>query len=232
MTFDQIVEAALSRAMDFGQDFPTTRRVMYRRIEIREQEIFSLAARVNPDYFGVNAEGFLDSLGDVDLRTLDLVGSAIDPTSSVTRVEIQQPGTHPSLVCGQEVSLVTPNDREAALPPRMWLRNFTLHAVPGDMVGVVSVCIYYAYRPAPRTLPMTGAESSELPSVYQELLVLDLTKWLLKQSISMSTEIKVAATEILNAEEQAMVGTFSQEIQDYAGAQVSRFGSVVGGQRV
>lgn len=232
MTYDEIVDAALARAMDFGNDFPTTRRVQYRRIEIRQSEIFSGAARVNPDYFGVNVVGVLDGDGLVDLADLDVETAVADPTSSITRVEIRDPGAHPTLECGKEVSLVTPNDREAALAPRMTLRNFTLKPIPGDMDGVVSVCVYYSYRPKPHTAPMDGTEEAELPSFYQELLVLDLTKWLLKMSISMATETKAAALGVLSDEEKGMLTTFMAEVADYAGAQASRFGSIVGAQRV
>lgn len=231
MTYDEIVDAALARAMDFGNSFPTTRPVLYRRIEIRQSEIFTLAARVNPDYFGVNVIGVLDADGLVDLAELDADTAVADPTSAITRIEIRDAGTHPTLQCGKEVTLVTPNDREAGLAPRMTLRNFTLRPIPGDMDGVVSVCVFYAYRPRPKATPLDGTEESELPSFYQELSVIDLTKWLLKQSISMAVETKAAALAALSDEEKEMLTTFMAEVADYAGAQVSRFGSVAGSQR-
>lgn len=231
MTFDQIVDQALARAMDFGNSFPTARPVLYRRIEVRQQHIFTLAGRVNPDYFGVTTTGTLDVNGEVDLGALDVIGSAIDPSTAITRVEISDPGTHPTLQAGDEVTLVTVNDLEAGLAPRMTLRNATLRAILGDMAGVTSVLVYYSYRPALKDVPMDGSEQSELPSVYDELLVIDLTKWLLMQSMSMSADAKLKALEALTAEEANMMSTFLAEVGDFAGAQVSRFNSVVGGQR-
>jgi len=232
MTFDDIVDNALARALDFGNDFPSTRRVMYRRIEVHEQDLFTQAARVNPDYFGVNTLGTLSPEGDVDFATLEALGSTVDPATAITRVEIEDPGTHPTLMCDDEVSIVSSHDPDAAVAPRMWLRNFVLHGYNDDLDGVVSVCIYYAYRPANRTQPMDGTETAELPVVFQELLVLDLTQWLLKQTISMDAERKTAAIAVLEAEAADMMTRFLGEVADFAGGQVSRFGSVLGGQRL
>ncbi len=232
MTFDEIITEGRSRAMDFGADFPSTGPVLYRRIQVKEQTIFSQANRVNPDYFGANTVGALDANGDVNMGSLDQEGSAVDPTAGVTRVEIQNPGSHPTLVRGDEVAIVPHNDPEAGLAPRMTLRGFVLHAICGDMDDVSSVCIYYGRRPADRALPMDGTETSELPSVYQELLVYDLTTFLLKMTVGMEPEVKTAALAVLASDVEEMSGTFMAEVADYAGGQVSRFGSVVGGQRV
>ncbi len=230
MTFDEIVDNAKARAMDFGATFPSTKRVLYRRIEIHQQELFSKAARVNPDYFGKSATGTLDVNGFVDIK--DQQASVnVDPAANITRVEVEDSGTHPTLVTGDEIHLVPLNDVEVAFAPRMTLRNFVLRQVGTDLAGVVSVCAFYGYRPENKTQPLDGSEDAELPAVYQELLVLDLVKWMLKQTISMDTQAKAAAIEILVQEQGQMDGTFLAEVADYAGAQVSRFGSVVGTQR-
>ncbi len=230
MTFDEIVDNAKARAVDFGATFPSTKRVLYRRIEIYQQELFSKAARVNPDYFGKSATGTLDVNGFVDIK--DQQASAnVDPAANVTRVEVEDPGTHPTLVAGDEIHLVSINDVEAAFAPRMTLRNFVLRQVGTDLAGVVSVCAFYGYRPENKTQPLDGSEIAELPAVYQELLVLDLIKWMLKQTISIDSGAKAAAIEVVELEQGAMDGTFLAEVADFAGAQVSRFGSVVGTQR-
>ncbi len=230
MTFDEIVDNAKARAVDFGATFPSTKRVLYRRIEIYQQELFSKAARVNPDYFGKSATGTLDANGFVDIK--DQQASAnVDPAANITRVEVEDAGTHPTLVTGDEIHLVSINDVEAAFAPRMTLRNFVLRQVGTDLAGVVSVCAFYGYRPENKTQPLDGSEIAELPAVYQELLVLDLIKWMLKQTISIDSGAKAAAIEVVELEQGAMDGTFLAEVADFAGAQVSRFGSVVGTQR-
>ena len=230
MTFQEIVDNAKARGLDFSVTFPTTERVLFRRIEIRQQEIFSAATRVNPDYFGVSATGTLDANGAADIK--DQQASVnVDPAANVTRVEVEDAGTHPTLVAGDEISIVSISDVEADLPPRMTLRNFVLRQVGDDLAGVVSVCAFYGYRPENKVTPLDGTETAELPAVYQELLVMDLTQWLVQQTLEMDAAKKVAALEALTVDEGQMLDAFLQEVSDYAGAQVSRFGDVKGSQR-
>lgn len=232
MTFEEIVDAGRARALDFGVDWPSTARVLYRRIQIRQQELFSGANRVNPDYFGINVQGILSATFDVDLKVLEdpVASPTLDPTAAITRVEILDPGTSDYAQC-DDVSIITPNDPDAACAPRMTLRNFILHGYKTDMAGVVSVCIYYGYRPQSLAEPILDSAVAELPEVYQELLVIDVCRFLLKMSIEMNPESKAAALAVLGEEITEMQQTFFSEVADYAGAQVSRFGSVVGTQR-
>jgi hypothetical protein len=48
----------------------------------------------------------------------------------------------------------------------------------------------------------------------------------------MEPETRVAALGVLSEEEGEMLAIYAAEVADYAGAQVSRFGSVVGTQRL
>ena len=231
MTYDEIIDNAKSRSMDFGATFPTTSRVLYRRIEIRQQELFSAAARVNPDYFGVSATGTLDANGAADIKDQEAAPN-VDPAANITRVEIEDAGTHPTLVTGDEISVVSISDVEVDLPPRMTLRNFVLRQVGTDLAGVISVCAFYGYRPENKATPLDGTEEAELPAVYQELLVMDLTQWMVQQTLEMDAGRKTAALEALGVDEGQMMDAFLQEVADFAGAQVSRFGDVKGAQRL
>lgn len=231
MTFQEIVDNAKSRGLDFSVTYPTTERVLFRRIEIRQQELFSAATRVNPDYFGKSATGTLDANGFVDLK--DQQASVdVDPAANITRVEVDDAGTHPTLVTGDEINIVSISDVEADLPPRMTLRNFVLRQVGTDLAGVVSVCAFYGYRPENKATPLDGTEEAELPAVYQELLVMDLTQWMVQQTLEMDAGRKTAALEVLGVDEGQMMDAFLQEVADFAGAQVSRFGDVRGAQRL
>jgi hypothetical protein len=231
MTFDEIVDNAKARAIDFAATFPSTKRVLYRRIEIHQQELFSQATRVNPDYFGVSATGTLDANGAADIKDQQ-VSVNVDPAANIVRVEVEDAGTHPTLVAGDEINVVSLNDVLAALAPRMTLRNFVLRQVGTDLAGVVSICAFYGYRPENKAAPLDGSEVAELPAVYQELLVIDLTKWMVRMTLGLETQIKAAALAALSEEEDEMNGAFMAEVTDYAGAQVSRFGDVRGSQRV
>jgi hypothetical protein len=231
MTFQDIVDNAKARAIDFGATFPTTARVLFRRIEIRQQEIFSAASRVNPDYFGVSASGVVDPVTlSADLKDMEAAVD-VDPASQVSRVEVQDPGTHPTLVAGDEINVVSLHDIAAALAPRMTLRNFVLTSVGQEVAGVATVLVFYGYRPENKTTPLDGTEPAELPDVYQELLVIDLVKWMLKQTVELAPETKAPALAVLSEEEEEMQGAFMAEVTDYGGAQVSRFGDVRGSQR-
>ena len=230
MTYDEIIDNAKSRSLDFGATFPTTKRVLYRRIEIRQQELFSAAARVNPDYFGVSATGILDANGAADIKDQEAAPN-VDPAANVTRVEVEDAGTHPTLVSGDEISIVSISDVKAALAPRMTLRNFVLRQVGTDLAGVVSICAFYGFRPENKTTPLDGSETAELPDVFQELLVYDVVKFLLKQTLDMDVATKTGALALLEAEESEMSASFVAEVGDFAGAQVSRFGDVRGAQR-
>jgi hypothetical protein len=231
MIFDEIVDQAKARFTQFGVDFPSARSVLYRRIEIHQQELFTKASRANPDYFGVNACGDLDTSRRLDLKDLEsAVG--VDPASSITRVEICDKGTHPTLEDGDEVFVVSENDITAELAPRVSIRNFVIKAVGSDLDDVTSLCVHYGYRPENKTTPLDGSEVAELPDVFQEMLVVDLVKWMLKQTIDLSPEKKTAAIGVVQAEQEEQADTFLAEIADFAGAQHSRFGDVKGAQRV
>ena len=230
MTFQEIVDNAKSRGLDFSVTYPTTERVLFRRIEIRQQELFSAATRVNPDYFGKSATGTLDANGFVDIK--DQQASVdVDPAANITRVEVEDAGTHPTLVTGDEINIVSISDVEADLPPRMTLRNFVLRQVGTDLAGVVSICAFYGFRPENKATPLDGNEVAELPDVFQELLVYDIVKFLLKQTLDMDVSTKTGALPVLEVGESDMSASFSAEVTDYAGAQVSRFGDVRGSQR-
>lgn len=232
MTFQEIVDNAKARAVDFGGTFPSTARVLFRRIEIRQQEVFSAASRVNPDYFGVSASGTIDATSlSADLKDMESAPN-VDPAANVSRVEVLDPGTHPTLVAGDEIKIVPLSDIDAAVAPRMTLRNFVLTSVGQEIAGVVTILVSYGYRPENSATPLDGTEVAELPDVYQELLVIDLVKWMLKQTLELAPETKAAAIAVLSEEEDETMGAFMAEVADYAGAQLSRFGDVRGAQRL
>lgn len=221
MTFQEIVDNAKSRAIDFSVTFPTTERVLFRRIEIRQQELFSAAGRVNPDYFGVSASGPLDSDFKADIKDMEQSVN-VDPAAAIARVEVDDPGTHPTLEQGDQINIVSLSDLDAELPPRMTLRNFVLTGVGTELKGVARINVFYGYRPENKTSPLDGTEDAELPDVYQELLVIDLVSWMIKQTLDMEASRKSAALEILGQDEGQMLEAYLAECADYGGVQIGR----------
>ena len=69
-TVEDLVEQALSRCAEYGGNYPATRSLLYRRLGVRQQELFAAAARANPEYFGATAIGTLDANKAVSLATM------------------------------------------------------------------------------------------------------------------------------------------------------------------
>lgn len=218
MTVEDVVQAALARAMEFSDSVPSTRSVMYRRVGVRQQQIVAKAAAQNAEYFGVCAVGDLVA-GAVDLRAM--TPPSVARAERIDKVEIENAGTS-VYAAGTEIHVVALLDPAAALAPRATLRNGVLRQVGSDLAGVVSAKVHYAYQPA-AVLPTDEARSVEIPEPYSELLVLDLAKELLKKTLELETATKAAALEVLGAEEAEMLADFSAHVGGYAPL-TTRFG--------
>lgn len=218
MTAEQIAVLALSRAMEHSNQVPATRSLMYHRIGQRQQELFALAAREAPDYFGTYATSPLDGNGEIDL--LDVA----DPVPALERIhliEVSDPGAHATLAVGDEVSIVPLRDQDAELPPRMTLRNRILSAVGDDLDGVAELKIHYSYVPA--SIPATGkATSLELPEQFQDLLVVDLARDLFRRATLLPN--RGALVAMMDAEEAPLLAAFTVHLKAFAGPLKARFG--------
>lgn len=226
MTIAEIVEAALARASDFGANFPSTRSVLYRRIGQRLQQLYAVAARTNPEYFGVSAVGTLSS-GAVSLSTTG-DPDAGDPVFSpelITRVEIADKGTS-AYTNGDEVFVVQRNDPGVAVAPRVTIRNGVIQQIGTDLTNVTSLRMYYSRRPF-RLDGGDGALALDFPEAFQELLVVDLAKWLARKLAD--KENRGLALEALTAEETELLANFVAEVESYtSGVETGRFGRTVG----
>ena len=70
MTADEVCDAALARCAEFNARVPSTRSVMYRQINARQQQLFSHVADLEPEMFGRTATAVLVA-GAYDLSNLD-----------------------------------------------------------------------------------------------------------------------------------------------------------------
>jgi hypothetical protein len=217
ITCEEIAIEALARAAEFGAEVPATRSLMYRRIGVRQAALFAEAGRVNQDYYGVCAIATLDN-GAADLAD---IADPIPPLEAVTRVEVFDAGTS-GIAAGTEINLVTLNDQDAATAPRMTLRNNVLRAVGADLDDVVSVEVYYS-RSAKRLGATDANTNVELQAPWDELLVVDLTRYLLRKAISIKPDVRAAALELLDGEEAEMMAGFIRHVAEYAPYQ-TRFG--------
>ncbi len=227
-TVNDLVTAALSRAADFGAGYPGSRSVLYRRLSNRLHQLYAVAARWNPEYFGVSAVGTLDS-GGVSFSTMGASGGTYAP-ELVSRVEIADKGTS-SYTNGDEVNVVQLNDTDAALPPRVTLRNQILEQVGTDLTDVTSLRMYYSRRPF-RLAADDGDTTVDFPEQFEELLVIDLTKWITRKSTNPPLDQRTAALVSLDAEEQETLVNFEQEVTSFtSAAETGRFMRTAGQTR-
>ena len=198
MQYEEIVTGALARMLDWGNEFPSARMPMYRRISQRQQQLFSLASKLNPDYYGRCVIGAFDGEGCLDLR--DLVDLAtVDQAAGIQFVEVNDVGTNVVRVSGEEVNMVSIADKDADVAPRITVRDFIIRGVGTDFTGVVSIRIFYPRIPDMVAFTENGTTEIELLEQHQELLIIDLTKDLLRKTIQMVPEVKTAATGILDS---------------------------------
>lgn len=223
-TLEQLVIAALARALDLDAEVPSTRQVLWRRLQLRQQQLFSIASRLNPDYYGVSASGVLDSnaaLNLDDLATTALVDQAV----GIQRIEIDNAGTS-GLTTGDEVNIVSVDDTDAEVSPRVTLRDFIIRGVGSDLTNVTSLCVFYSRIPD-LIQEALGTETIQLPEPYQELLVVDLLRDMISKTISMEATTKTAVLELLTGEESGLMDPYLKEVATFQHGQRHRFSEPV-----
>ena len=227
-TVDQVVVAALSRAADFGAAYPGARSVLYRRLSHRTHQLYAAAARWNPEYFGVSAVGTLAS-GGVSFSTMGSRG-ATNPTFSpelIISVEIADKGTS-AYTNGDEVNVIQHNDPDAAAAPRVTIRNQAIQQVDTDLTDVTSLRMSYSRRPF-RLNADDQAETVDFPEPFEELLVIDLAKWIVRKILDPAVDQRTAAMESLNEEEAETLVNFQQDVESFTSAvETGRFARTAG----
>lgn len=222
MTYEDVALATLARTMEWDAEFPSTRLPMFRRIGTRQQQLFSIASKLNPEYFGRCATGDLDASGCLDLRDLATAAAPVDQAAGIQHIEVNDPGTGVHAT-GTEVTVVSIADHDAEVVPRATVRDFVIRGVDLDLEGVVSLDVYY---PRVSDMPAVGEDGTtdlELLEQHQELLVIDLTKDLIRKTLDMGPEPKAAVTAILEGEEATLMANYLEDIRGFAIEQAHRF---------
>lgn len=210
MTFEDVRRAALARLMEYGDRWPHGRSVAYRRIGVRQQQLYALAARANPEYAGVCAIG---TLVDGAANFAAMEPPVLRP-EAITLVEIHDPGESDYEV-GQRITIVTADDPDG-VPPRALLRHRVLFGVGSDLDGVAKVKVWYPYIPEPTAPDEDGTREVEIPDPHSELLVVDLARDFARKTISIEPETRAAIVAALNDEEAPMLAEWIAHVQGYA----------------
>lgn len=217
LSCEEVAVQALARAAEVTETVPATRTLMYRRIGIRQQQLFAMGARVNSDYYGACAETNLIG-GAADLAD---IASPVPIPELVSKVCIEDAGGS-AYISGDEVNIVQTVDINAALAPRMTLRDLVLQEVGDDLTGVVSVMVYYSRLPKAYG-PSDANTLTELSSPWDELLIVDLTKYLLRKARQLDEGARKLALDGLAAEESELLEGYITHVREYGPVQ-DRFG--------
>lgn len=221
MTYEEVVEASLSRTLEWDGEFPSTRLPLYRRIGTRQQQLFTKASKMNPAYYGVKAGAALDANLELDLR--DMAGvPAVNQAVGVQRVEIGDHGTS-AYADGDRVAIVDIDDIEADLAPRVFLRDFVLGSIGTDLTNVTSLCVYYPRYPDMPANTEDGSTDIEISETFSELLVIDLTKYLLRKTLGLEQAVKATLMGALDEEEQEELAVYTADIGAFGLGQSHRF---------
>lgn len=222
LTANEIVEQAMGRVNEVTSTYPTSRGPMYRRIGYRQRQLFSVAAKLNPERFGVSVVSALttDPSGRRVIDLADIDGTTVPSPELVQAVEIANPGTG-LYASGDTVTIVTMDDKEAELAPRAFLRDKLVIGVGSDLDLVVSLRVYY-----PRLTELFAltdkTKTVELEAPWDTLLELDLAIWILQKATQVSKDIRDAGIAMFEAEQKGLVGDWLDHVAQFTPT-VSRF---------
>lgn len=230
-TVEDLAVQALARCAEFGDNYPTTRSVLYRRLGVRQQQLYAAAARANFEYFGRTADGTLDVNGQITLATTG-DPSAINPVPNmefIARVEVLATDADPlAPAVGTKINIVPITDQGAELPPRITVRGGVFTPVGADFAHIKKIRVFYSHRPF-RIPPTAGASDVELPEPFQDLLVVDLARFMVRKMTTLTKEVREVALAALKEEEDEAMGNFIASVKSFtAAAESGRFGRTQG----
>jgi len=233
-TFEQIHKAALSRALDLNVRVPGSASLAYRRISVRQQTLFGWVAGINPAYYTIQAIGTLDAGGGIDLRAM--LGDGVREAAAVVAVYVEsmvafEPPAEAPYAVGDRIALVPPQDDPTAyLAPRATIRDHAFEPVGADLADVLTIRMHYAYRSDPVADEEDGTSEIAMESPFDELLVIDLTRYLTRKTLKMEAASKTAIINELNEEEKELLASFEAHVRRFLTGQESRQGGSQGHQ--
>lgn len=217
MTAEEAAILAMARTSEITDQYPATRSLMYRRLGLRQRELMGMAARRNPDYYGVCAVSTLDALTATDLN--DIIEPVPTP-ELLQEVTVADAGTS-QWASGTVINIVPRDQRDAELPPRATLRDLVLQGVDDDLANVVSVEIFYS-RLSAEFGPFDKDSVLELQHPHNELLIIDLTRHLIRKATRLPANIRADVIQQLDAEEKPLLDAYLAHVDAYV-PQTSRF---------
>lgn len=224
-TCEQLITAAYSRSSWNDPDKLATNSELIGVIDRRMKQIYSMAARANPLYFGTISSSVAPTTDSASVYSWARPSDA----ELIFRVEagtaIGTPGT--TITTGTEISVVPFEDKQAELAPRIYEfgQRYYTAGLTGDPVAAAtnahSLTFYYSKRHRDLTTlnnSTTGTLESQWPSQFDDLIVLHIAKYLATKD-NRDGEVQLLATE-----EAALLDGFFKHLQHENYAMKSRWG--------
>ena len=182
------------------------------RVDRSQQRLFTRLADENR-YFYMHS-GTAASSDAASARVIDL--SVLSP--AVERL------LYLELPTGEQVNAVDIQDLTAELAPRFYPKGSTLVEVGQDWgaSGIVTLNIWYAYRPAPLVLAGALSQSVTVPDRFCDYLELDLAIYLAGKDFG-RTESAQSEVSRLTAEQGAVYQDYLGFLGHFAGPGARRF---------
>ncbi len=220
--YSDILDGALARALDWSTRQPTSKSVLWRRISIRQQELFALAGQVNPEYFHAKAVGTLDGTA-IDLMLMEADGVKVPVLVTAALIETMAVVVPLPYAVGDKINIIAEqDDPDAYLAPRARIRGHVLEAVGEDLDDVTHIRLLYAYRSATAAVDEDGTSTLELDAPFDELLVVDLARHLARLSLELEPDKKAAIIAAYGEEEKELLGQFADHLENFLSGMTSR----------
>ena len=199
MTVKEVIIEAQAICEEYTDSYPVTESLMLRRVDVRQRELFALAASLDKEFYGKTLVASIEE-GAIDLSD--------EPVEKVDLVQTAD---------GTRVNIVAVEDVNAHRPPRMTLRDKKLEVVGSDLADESSLRIHYSAR-APGLIDI--ADEVDLDPPYDFLLVWDLAKDLIRRTASMDGDQKGAVIQLIGASEADLLELYKQHVATYAHARM------------
>ncbi len=209
-TVRDMVQRSLTRLNEVTDAYPSSRAPMYERLGMRQRELYVRAAQINPEFYGTSTSVTVS--GGI---------ATVPPLAElVQRIEIASASG--GLAAGDPVTIVGLDDPRGELAPRVTLRNGQIRQIGSDLVGVTSLTVWYTFLSAAIPLTSAGTTALSLEQPWDELLEIDLAKWLLDKANSLDLAIRTAAMTRWSGDETALLARFDAHVRGVA-PMVGRF---------
>jgi hypothetical protein len=210
-TAKQIIEAAYARSTFNDPDKLATNSELIAVIDRRLKQLYSVASRANPAYFGTSA------------NATGVASAYTRPTDAelVMRVE----GVSGVVASGTEISIVPFEDRNAEMAPVVYLfgSSYISPGGAGNPAATDTIKFYYSKRhpnldPTLASDHATNTLDTSWPEQFNDLLVLHVAKYLATK------DNRTAEIQVLNGEEAALIEVFMRHLGHVNYGMKSRWG--------